>query len=533
MRQIYFNGNIITMVGKQPEYVEAVFVEKGKIKKIGSKKELLQELEKEENKEIEKIDLKGCTMLPAFLDSHSHITALAQTLGIIDLSHCTSFSQIIATLKQEMKNRKIPKDDWIIGFGYDHNFLEEKRHPDKEVLDQVTNSSPILITHVSGHMGVVNSLGLEKLGITEKTKKIEGGNYGTIEGTNLPNGYLEERMFIEQTRNVLNISKKKIKEFLMKAQTIYLQNGITTVQDGLTKKQDFELLKELANENKWLVDVVSYLDYFSSKEVITENLEYKNKYHHRLKIGGYKMILDGSPQAKTAWVTEPYEGEESYFGYPTHTDEEVQKVITNSLRENLQLLTHCNGDAAADQLLHAFEKEKNTKEARPVMIHAQMVREDQLEQMKQIGMIPSFFVAHTYYWAEVHKQNLGKRAYRISPAKTAQKKGLIFTFHQDTPVLAPNMLETIWCAVNRKTKQGSELGKEEQIDVYTALKAITIYCAYQYFEEQTKGTIEEGKLADFVVLDKNPLTIEKEDIKQIQVLQTRKEGKVVYQKKID
>lgn len=217
MRQIYFNGNIITMVGKQPEYVEAVFVEKGKIKKIGSKKELLQELEKEENKEIEKIDLKGCTMLPAFLDSHSHITALAQTFGVIDLSHCTSFSQIITTLKQEMENRKIQKGDWVIGFGYDHNFLEEKRHPDKEVLDQVTNSSPILITHISGHMGVVNSLGLEKLGMTEKAKRIKVGQDETIEGTNLLNGYLEERLFMEQTRNVLNTSKERIKEFLIKA----------------------------------------------------------------------------------------------------------------------------------------------------------------------------------------------------------------------------------------------------------------------------------------------------------------------------
>lgn len=278
----------------------------------------------------------------------------------------------------------------------------------------------------------------------------------------------------------------------------------------------------------------SYLDYFSSKEVIMENLEYKKKYHQRLKIGGYKMILDGSPQAKTAWITKPYEGEYEYLGHPTHTNEEVQKVVADSLQENITIINTLLMEMQQQTNYYMpLKKEKNTKEARPVMIHAQMVREDQLEQMKQIGMIPSFFIAHTYYWAEVHKQNLGKRAYRISPAKTAQKKGLIFTFHQDTPVLPPNMLETIWCAVNRKTKQENELGKEEQIDVYTALKAITIYCAYQYFEEQTKGTIEEGKLADFVILDKNPLTIEKENIKQIQVLQTRKEGKVVYQREFD
>ncbi|MGO0862293.1 amidohydrolase family protein, partial [Clostridioides difficile] len=193
------------------------------------------------------------------------------------------------------------------------------------------------------------------------------------------------------------------------------------------------------------------------------------KYVNRFKIGGYKIFLDGSPQGKTAWLTKPYENsEDGYCGYPIYKDEEVEKFINISVEEKMQLLTHCNGDAAADQLINSFEKvikEKNIKDdMRPVMIHAQTVREDQVDEMKKINMIPSYFVAHTYYWGDIHIKNLGEsRAFKISPLKTTIEKGLIYTLHQDTPVIAPNMLETIWCAVNRITKKGVLIGENEKI----------------------------------------------------------------------
>lgn len=519
---LFFNGDIMTMGDNQ--YPEAVYVEEGRIKKVGT----LAEIKLMQKENIELIDLKGKTLMPSFIDSHSHISALAQTLRLVMLKDCQSITEIIEKLEQYKKSKTIQEGEWIIGFGYDHNFLREKRHPNKFDLDQISQENPILISHISGHMGVVNSIALTKMELTEnETLKKEEG-YGKLAGKEELSGYLEENAFLYQSKKMESLSKEEYARLILEAQEVYLKNGITTIQDGLTRKLDWEAIKIASETGKLKVDMVSYIDILENEEILNHNLEYVGMYKKRLKIGGYKMFLDGSPQAKTAWMTQPYEGEESYRGYPSRTPEQVEKIVRQAIQEDRQLLTHCNGDAAADQLLNAFEKQreqgKDTARIRPVMIHAQTIREDQIEDCKLLGILPSYFVAHTYYWGDTHIVNLGQRAYHISPANTTRKKQMKFTFHQDTPVLPPNMLETIWCAVNRKTKDGVILGEEEKISVYEALKAVTIYAAYQYFEEEEKGSIEEGKLADLIILDRNPLTVEKEKIKEIKVLKTFKEG---------
>ncbi|MYL61108.1 amidohydrolase family protein, partial [Virgibacillus halodenitrificans] len=204
-------------------------------------------------------------------------------------------------------------------------------------------------------------------------------------------------------------------------------------------------------------------------------------------------------------------------------------------KDDVQLLTHSNGDAASDQLLQnyeaALEESDNPNKAnlRPVMIHCQTVRNDQLDKMAELAMIPSIFIPHTYYWGDVHLKNLGhERGSRISPAKSAFDRGLVVNFHQDPPVVQPDMLETIWCAVNRITRKGVHIGPEECVSVYDAIRAVTINAAYAYFEEDQKGSIKEGKLADFVVLDQNPFKVDPIKIKDLQVLETIKEGESIY-----
>lgn len=525
---VFYHGNILTME-EEKQSPEAVLVEGGKIQKVGTYQEIIQGQEN-----YKTIDLQGKTLLPAFIDSHSHITAYAKTLAYISLKDCQSIEELIEKLKQEKTKRKIPEGNWIMGVGYDHNFFEEKKHPDKFDLDKVSVNHPILISHASGHMGVVNSKGIEKLGLNKETKKIEGGTFGKIGNTEELNGYLEENAFIQQATKLEKPSIEEQISLLEKAQDTYLQYGITTLQDGLTKKEDFELLKIADKEKKLKVDIVSYIDLGEDQEVVKQNQKYVKTYDHRLKIGGYKIILDGSPQGRTAWLSKPYEGEKEYLGYPAKNDKEVEAFVETAKKENMQILAHCNGDAASDQFIRAIEKstkeESTIKNQRPVMIHAQLIRKDQIKKCKQYGIIPSYFIAHTYYWGDIHLKNLGERAKTISPAKSTLEENLVFTFHQDTPVLLPNMLETIWCAVNRKTKEGKILGEEEIITVYEALKAITINAAYQYFEEKEKGSIKPGKNADFVILDQNPLTIQKEKIKDIQIIQTWKEGKLVFDK---
>lgn len=527
MKKIFYNGNIITMEeGLSPE---ALFMEEGKIKKIGLKEEILNL--RDEDTEI--IDLCGNTLMPSFIDPHSHLTALASTLSLVPLKDVKSFDEIVGRLKAFKEHGKVEKGKWIVGFGFDNNSLVEKDFPDRKVLDRVSTENPVLIAHVSGHMGCANSLGLRELNITSESKNLEGGLIGREEDKKTPNGYLEEGAFIHNASNIMTPSKESIKESLKKAEGIYLSNGITTIQDGLTDNNAWMQLKLMADEAEFNADIVGYVDLKNCKNIVSENSEHIKKYKNRLKIGGYKIFLDGSPQGKTAWLTKPYEGEETYRGYAIYKDEEVKSFVETSLEENMQLLTHCNGDAAADQLLNAFYELKEEKSievsTKPVMVHAQTVRYDQVKKMKDINMIPSYFVAHTYYWGDIHIKNLGmERAERISPVNTTLKEDVLYTFHQDTPVIAPNMFETVWCAVNRITKEGVLLGENERISVFDALKGVTINAAYQYSEEDLKGSIKEGKLADLIIVDKNPLEIDKLDIKNIKIIETLKEGKTVY-----
>ena len=256
------------------------------------------------------------------------------------------------------------------------------------------------------------------------------------------------------------------------------------------------------------------------------------RYDRHLKIGGCKIFLDGSPQGRTAWMTEPYEnGDPSYCGYPVMSDAEVTDAAAVSANLGLQLLAHCNCDAAARQFLSCLAKSADIGKLRPVMIHAQFAGEGELDEMKRLGVMPSFFVAHVYHWGDEHIVNFGlHRASRISPAASALARGIKFTFHQDAPVIAPDMLETVWCAVNRVTEKGNLLGAEERISVYDALKAVTVNAAYQNFEENEKGTIEPGKAADLVILEDDPLSVAPQKIRYIRVSETVKGGESVYRR---
>lgn len=521
---IYYNGDIITMA--QPLTAEAVLVRDKRIEAVGTREDILSL--KEPNTSL--VDLKGQTMLPAFIDPHSHICALATTFLLVSLAGTKSMDEIIQRIQAFIEENHVPDGEWVMGYGYDHNTLVEHTQPTRAVLDRATASHPVLISHASGHMGVVNSLALEKLNIHADTPDPDGGQIGREPGSREPNGYLEENAFIQNAAPQQSLDARK--QAMKKAQDTYLSYGISTAQEGFVKEDEFTILKQSAEEGLLKMDVVGYVELGQAKHIIKENPSYVKQYQNHLKLGGYKIFLDGSPQGKTAWMTEPYEGEaDGYRGYPAHPDETVKKFAQTAYNENLQLLCHCNGDAAADQYIAACESAKKDHDIRPVMIHAQTVRYDQLDRMKAISMIPSYFVAHVYYWGDIHLKNLGKeRAQRISPVKTTAQKDMVYTLHQDTPVVPPDMLHTIWCTVCRMTKDGVQLGTKERADVIDALKGITINAAYQYFEEHEKGSIEAGKRADFVILDQNPLKVEKEAIRDIKVEQTIVENQILYER---
>lgn len=527
--QIYFGGTILTM--EEPLVAEAVLVRDGRIELVGS----LQEVSARRQADTRMVDLEGKTLLPSFIDPHGHITAFANTLRLAPLEGARDFEEIVRRLRAFCKANPLRKGDWIIGFGYDHNLLAEGRHPNRALLDQVSAENPVMITHKSGHMGVLGSMALQAAGVSADMPDPEGGRIGREPDGKTPDGYLEETAFIRCASAVPAPSQGEMLRLLEKAQQAYLQYGITTAQEGKMQQREYEVLRAAAERGRLSIDVVGYADMQAGPEFAEEIREAVGRDWNGFKVGGYKIFLDGSPQGRTAWISQPYEGaEDGYRGYPVYNDGQVRAFVQKAVSENAQLLAHCNGDAAVDQFLQAFEQVCPEKEravaVRPVVIHAQTLRpDDQLDRARQFGMIPSFFVAHTWFWGDVHLKNLGRRrAERISPAKSAARKGMAFTFHQDAPVVVPDMLFTVWCAVNRVTKEGVKLGREECVSPLEALQAVTIHAAYQYFEEARKGSIRAGKQADFVVLDRNPLMSPPETIKDIQVVATIKNGEVLY-----
>lgn len=526
MKTLYYNGTIVTMAYENAEeevYPEALLSDGHQILAVGSYAELRALAD-----DVEEVDLQGHTLMPGFIDGHSHLPMAAQFIAWADLSSCGNFDDIITALKEYQEERQIKEGGAIIGYNYDHNFLKEGRHPNRLILDQVSDRIPVFILHISSHMGVANSVLLDMVGYGAKSLDPPGGHLGRMEGSMEPDGYLEEvAAFAPAMQKVYGMTQSNPLDLMDKIQDQYLSYGVTTAQDGASSADMLQLLNYAAMTGHLKMDVVSYIESRGDYETLLKQFGgQQTTYNNHWRLGGMKVVLDGSPQAKTAWLSKPYEGD-TYCGYPAWSDEQLRKVTDYAVQNGYQLLAHCNGDAASEQFLVEYkascddsEKEK-WEDLRPVMIHCQTVREDQLKRMNEVGMIPSIFVGHVYYWGDVHLKNLGDaRGNKISPVNTALKCGLKPNFHQDTPVTVPDMMHSVWCAVNRITRDGITIGEEEKTSVYEALKCITIHAAYAYHEEATKGSLAAGKLADLVILERNPLEVEKDALKDIHVLQT-------------
>ena len=300
------------------------------------------------------------------------------------------------------------------------------------------------------------------------------------------------------------------------------------------------MLVNASKAGKLKLDVVSYVDYLFVDKYMGSKWNSRS-YDNNYRIGGMKLTLDGSPQGRTAWRTLPYllppdGAKEGYLGYPAiPNDSSVIAIYEKGFKNNWQIQTHANGDAAMDQMIRTMKpiaaKYGNTNR-RNVLIHGQYVREDQLDSFKDLDVIASLFPLHTFYWGDWHKEIIGDSlGNTISPTRTALNKGLKITIHTDAPVALPNLMRMVGISVDRKSRSGKVIGEHEKLTPYEALQSITSWSAYQHFEEDQKGTLQEGKLADMVILDKNPLKISPTEIKEIVVLETIKEGVSVYKKK--
>ncbi len=539
---IYLGGDIVTVNELQPG-AEALAIRKGRIIAVGYRDEVM----KFQGKNTVINDLQGKSLLPGFIDPHGHvfntgIQAVSANLLPRPDGEVNDLDELLARLKLwAAQNQKITqKYGWIIGFGYDDAQLREHRHPTRDDLDKISPDIPIVIVHQSGHMGVMNSRALAIAGINSASKDVQGGLIRRRFGSNEPNGILEEAAFFGPLFTLLGkLSPDANQAVFAAGVNLYKRFGYTTAQEGRASAISVASMQTVAKAGKLDIDVVAYPDMTVAPHIIKAPLWSKN-YHRHFRIGGAKLSLDGSPQGKTAWLTQPYyeapEGQTAdYKGYAQFKDEQVNDFIDQAFKKHWQILAHVNGDAAIDQFINAVrlaEKKYGKADRRPVAIHGQTTRLDQIEAFKQLGIIPSLFPMHTFYWGDWHNDSvLGpERAANISPTGWAIDRNMVFTSHHDAPVAMPDAMRVIGATVTRVTRSGKVLGPEHRTSPLTAIKSHTLWSAYQHFEEKSKGSLEVGKLADLVIVDKNPLNIDPLEIANIQVLETIKEGKTVYRR---
>jgi predicted amidohydrolase YtcJ len=537
---VYLNGDIVTLNPAQSK-AEAVATWRDKIVAVGS----TVRLQKMAGPGARMVDLGGQTLVPGLIEPHNHFILYGPMALIrVDLSsppvgRIRNLKELLDALKE--KTSVTPKGNWISGFGYDDTLLEEKRHPTRSELDQVSTDHPIFISHTSMHMVTVNSLALDIAGITRDTFQPEGGMIRKDSKTGEPDGLLEEtaqmmiynvlpRMTLDQRMALLSIGASH-----------FLKTGVTSSVDagvafpGPVGAQDILLYQKAVGDGSLPIRITMMIE---ANFLLKQSGGFLTGFgNDRLKIGPAKIVGDGSLQGYTGWLTQPYhvpfKGDKGYRGYPVTPPETLNPLVLELHRAGYQIAIHANGDAAIEAAIQSYrlaQKAYPRQNTRHRIEHCQTVREDQLDAMAELGISPSFFVSHTYYWGDRHREIfLGpERAQRISPLKSALRRGIRFSIHSDCPVTPVSPLFCLFAAVNRLTSAGHILGPEFRLTPEEALRAMTIDAAWQTFEEDLKGTIEVGKLADFTILERSPLKVPADQIRNITVKEVIIGGKSAY-----
>lgn len=540
---LYLNGTVVTMNSDSPS-ANAVAVKDGKIIAVGKN----QDIRKLAGRKTKTVDLKGKVMIPGLIDVHSHFPSSGlDGLVYVDLnSPPVGTIEKIDDIVEALKNRlqETVDGDWILGRGYDQTLIKERRHPSRSDLDRVSAKHPILITHTSGHLAVANSAALELAGITRDTPDPNGGKIWRNRDTGEPTGLLEESAMQLVSKHTPPVSFEQNVEAVKEAVKQYTAAGVTTSIIASGGKQSFINLQKYSKLGILPIRITTMGTgggLGSTSESSGELGGFITGFgNDMLKLGPVKLWQDGSIQGYTGYLSKPYHvppgDDPDYRGHPLQSRETLTKRVIELHKAGYQIAVHANGDAAIDDILYAYRKAQEEfplKDTRHRIEHAQMAREDQLDDMKELGITPSFYVSHTYFWGDQHWETFmgPERAARMSPLKSATKRGIKFSIHLDTPVTPMSPLQGVWSAVNRTTRSGEVVGPEQRVTPMQALRAVTIDAAWQNFEEDIKGSIEQGKYADFVILEKNPLSVDTAKIKDIKILETIINGKSVYKNK--
>jgi predicted amidohydrolase YtcJ len=535
--RIFLGGDVITMDDGHPA-AEAVAVAGGKIVAVGAKDDVLAW----KGPTTEMVDLRGRTLVPGFLDGHSHFINAVRLGTWANVSappagEVKTFVQLIAALQANKAKLGLKPGEWIMGYGYDITAMDEDRDLTRDDLDPHFPDNPVMILHVSLHGAVLNTAGFKAANYDLNTPTPAGGMTLRKPGSSEAAGLVMEHSFLPIFMNMPAPTEAQQLDAMKAAQELYASNGYTTAQDAPMEPPTRPLYHKAADQGRLYLDLVGYVNWLEFQQVLESGDEpFKGPYQNHFRIGGVKAVGDGSPQGKTAFWTKPLltpgpSGEKDWRGEPNVSPEELGKVVRLAYDNDIQVMTHCNGDATIDMMLEAHEAAGAPPGKRTVIIHSQFVRPDQLDKYVTYGLIPSFFTNHTFFWGDVYVENNGKElAYFISPTNSARARGIRFSNHSDFAVTPLNTMFILWSSVNRVSRSGQVIGPDERISAHDGLRALTIDAAYQYGEERHKGSIEPGKLADLVILDANPTKVDAPAIKDIKVSETIKDGKTVYKR---
>ena len=511
--QVFINGDVLTMDAEN-RIVEAISVRGDRIEAVGTTERIMALVDDS----TEVVDLRGRALLPGFIDAHGHfpgsgLAAIAADLNSPPIGDKTTMAEVLAALAAQVE--KTEPGRWVTGFGYDDTLLAEQRHPTRAELDAVSAEHPVVAMHISGHMLVANSRALAAVGIDATTPDPVGGVIGRRPGSLEPNGLLEETARLEVMHHLQDMSLTDTYRLMKTAVNQYAAVGVTTAQSGgVSKKlaQGLALFSRLGVIPQRLV-VFPFENEF--RDVLFNGQYDPGDYSgERLVMGAVKIVADGSIQGYTGYLSlpyhTPYHGDPGYRGYPAVPRDQLFTQVEALHRAGYQIAVHGNGDESIEDILDAFEAAQRAhpvEDPRMILIHSQMAREDQVARMKGLGVTPSFFSAHTWYWGDRHRDIFigPERASRISPARWALDRNLRFSSHLDTPVTPMLPLQAVWSQVYRQTVGGDVLGPDQRIGVMDALRAVTIDAAWQVFQEGNRGSLEPGKYADLVILSGNPL----------------------------
>lgn len=539
---VFTGGPILTIDDAMPT-AEAVAVRNGVIVAVGS----LDAARAAAGRGARTVNLDGRTLLPGFFDPHGHVAMVGLQARYANLLPAPDGQgddiPALQRITRDWMNAHealVRDTQLVIGFGYDDSQLKEHRHPTGEELDAISDAVPILFLHQSGHLGAANGAALAAAGVTASTPDPDGGAFRRKDGSQQPNGVMEETaLFAVMGALFARLDLQANLEMIREGARFYSSFGYTTAQDGRSSTDTCRMIAMLAERGELPIDILSFPDILTSTDVMATPL-YRRKYVGKYRIGGVKLTLDGSPQGKTAWLSQPYyvppEGKPaSYRGYPAVTEQQALDAVELAFRNDWQIEVHANGDAAIDLLIGAVREatvKHGAKDRRPVLIHGQTTRMDQLDDLKTLGVVPSLFPMHTFYWGDYHRDSvLGpRRAEIISPCHSVLRRGMRFTTHHDAPVANPDSMRVLSATVTRRTRSGDILGADECVPVDIALKAMTLWAAWQHYEDDRKGSLAVGKLADLALLDANPLTIDPDRLAGIKVQAAYKEGEEVWRR---